>query len=134
MSTIGHPLSDLSNLLSPYIFAVNPPNAAMQVHCNSAFVPGGQWSGLLSQAQCLKAYSQYSGWDASSDIAWGGIFATFRNGVIMQGIAARRAQRQATSEEAQRFEKMMKPNGEFCWGLVQQYLANKRDAPEGSKL
>ncbi len=42
----------------------------------------------------------------------------FRNSVIMQGIAARYALRQASSDKAKENGMLMGPFGEFVWGLV----------------
>lgn len=52
---------------------------------------------------------------------WGDAFAMFRNGVIMQGIAARYAQRQASSEKAKEIGALMGPYGEFSWGLIERW-------------
>ena len=134
MSTIGHPLSDVSNLMSPYSFAVDPPNQAMQSHCNPAFIPPTRLQGLPVKEQCLDWYAQITGWDPAGDLAWGDIFATFRNGIIMQGIAARYAQRQASSEKAEEYAKMMVPNGQFSWGLVQRWLERHKKINEVPKL
>ena len=120
MSTIGHPLSDLANLLSPYSFAVDPPNTAMMSRTNFAFSPTAHTAGLPSRQQCTEWYRDTAGWDPSLELEWGDVFANFRNGVIMQGIAARYAQRQASSERAKEIGGYMVPYGEFSWGLVQR--------------
>ena len=134
MSTIGHPLSDVANLMSPYSFAVDPPNQAMQSHCNPAFVLTSRVPGIPLQKQCLEWYAETTGWNPVGDLAWGNIFATFRNGVIMQGIAARHAQRQASSEKAEEVAKMMGPNGQFSWGLIQRWLATHEKSTRVAKL
>ena len=121
MSTIGHPLSDLSNLLSPYCFAENPPNSALSSRTNAAFYPWSQTVGLPTRSQCVKWYAEVAGWDPSAEVGWGDTFATFRNGVIMQGIAARYALRQASSEKAKEIGELMGPYGDFTWGLIQRW-------------
>lgn len=126
MSTIGHPLSDLSNLLSPYSFAVDPPNSAMSARTNPAFSPSVDTQGLPSRLQCIQWYRGIAGWDPSAELDWGDIFANFRNAVIMQGIAARYAQRQASSEKAKEIGSLMGPYGEFCWGLVERRKTTDR--------
>lgn len=120
MSTVGHPLSDLSNLLSPYSFAVNPPNPAMAKLTNPAFTLSAATPGLPSPAECSQWYADVAGWDPSSVLEWGDVFANFRNSVIMQGIAARFAQRQASSVRAKEIGELMGPYGEFSWGLAQR--------------
>jgi aminoglycoside phosphotransferase (APT) family kinase protein len=128
MSTIGHPLSDLSNLLSPYTFAVNPPTSALSARTNPAFLPSSQTSGLPSRSQCIQWYAEVAGWDPASEVDWGDAFATFRNGVIMQGIAARYALRQASSEKAKEIGGLMGPYGEFSWGLIERWIGKEAKA------
>ena len=133
MSTIGHPLSDLANLLSPYSFAVDPPNDAMESYCNPAFHPSTRPSGLPQQSKCLEWYAEITGWNPADELEWGHIFATFRNGIIMQGVAARYAQRQASSEKANQVANMMDPNGRFSWGLIERWR-QRHPRREGAKL
>ena len=121
MSTIGHPLSDLSNLLSPYSFANHPPNDALSARTNPAFCPSAHTPGLPSRSQCVRWYTEVAGWDPSSELDWGDAFAAFRNSVIMQGIAARYAQRQASSEKAKEIGDSMGPYGDFSWGLIERW-------------
>lgn len=59
---------------------------------------------------------------------WGDTFATFRNGVIMQGIAARYALRQASSEKAKEIGDLMGPYGDFSWGLIERWKGKKAKA------
>ena len=118
MSTIGHPLSDLSNLLTPYTFAVDPPNSSLSSRTIRAFSTSASTPGLPSRSQCISWYAETAGWDPSSDRGWGDAFGVFRNSIIMQGIAARYALRQATSEKAKENGMLMGPFGEFVWGLV----------------
>lgn len=54
-------------------------------------------------------------------MGWGDTFACFRNGVIMQGIAARYALRQASSEKAKEIGDLMGEYGDFTWALIQQW-------------
>lgn len=126
MSTIGHPLSDLSNLLSPYSFAVDPPNSAMTPRTNEAFKSSARTPGLPSRAQCAQWYAEVAGWDPAPELEWGDTFANFRNSVIMQGIAARYAQRQASSEKAKEVGSLMGPYGEFTWGLADRLMRRKK--------
>lgn len=111
MSTIGHPLSDLVNLLNPYITANNGPNP------HPGFTTGAT-PGLPTQAQVVKWYGEIAGWDPVPDLTWGTAFSMFRQSCIMQGIAARVATRQASSEQAHLYANSVKPFAEFAWGLV----------------
>ncbi|KAL8682753.1 MAG: hypothetical protein Q9186_001264 [Xanthomendoza sp. 1 TL-2023] len=118
MSTLGHPLSDLSNLLSPFTFARQPPTEALSSRTNPAFSPSAATPGLPSRSKCMEWYADVAGWDPSAESGWGDAFGVFRNSVIMQGIAARYALRQASSAQAKGYAVQMRPFGEFAWGLV----------------
>lgn len=122
MSTVGHPLSDLSNLLSPYIFALRPSSEALASRTNPAFSKFATAPGLPSHSQCIKWYAEVAGWDPSHETDWGDAFGVFRNSVIMQGIAARYATRQASSAGAGEYAAQMRPFGEFAWGLVERLM------------
>ncbi len=49
---------------------------------------------------------------------WGDTFGVFRNGVVMHGIAARYALRQASSQRAQEHGSTMGAYSDFAWSLV----------------
>ena len=91
-----------------------------------------QTPGLPSRAQCVKWYADVAGWDPQASVDWGDMFACFRNGVIMQGIAARYALRQASSDKAKEIGDMMGPYGEFTWSLIQRW--KEKDAGKRAKL
>lgn len=117
MSTIGHPLSDVSNLLTPYTSA----NSKIAQSIGRAHVgfKDGATPGLPTKQQVLDWYYEVAGWRyTDTEIAWGDAFSTYRNAVIVQGIAARFAQRQASSEKAKEYASQMKPFGEVAWELV----------------
>lgn len=118
MSTIGHPLSDLNNLLAPYLWADKKRD--LQSRANEAFLPGAT-EGLPSREQLIAWYSEVAGWDPRPDFIWGDAFSTYRSAIIMQGIAARYALRQASSAQAQEYGQLTKPFSETAWGLVQDY-------------
>lgn len=130
MSTIGHPLADITNLLTPYITANNKLAQQMREDstaktatagpgaANTAFIPG-ETDGLPSKEQCLKWYSELAGWDPSSEMTWGEAFNVFKGAVIMQGIAARHAVRQASSERASEYGAAMGPMAAVAYDLVQ---------------
>lgn len=121
MSTIGHPLSDLSNLLSPYAFALQPSSSDLDSRMNPAFAPSASSPGLPTRSQCIDWYAEVTGWNPRADSRWGDSFNVFRNSVIMQGIAARYALRQASSEKAKEYAAQMGPFGQFAWDLLQRF-------------
>ena len=129
MSTIGHPLADLTNLLTPYTTSRNELARmlmAAQTGAGSskpAFIPGAT-PGLPTQAQCLQWYAETAGWEFSeAEIAWGDAFNVFKGAIIMQGIAARYAVRQASSERASEYGRAMRPFGEVAWNLTEEAMA-----------
>jgi aminoglycoside phosphotransferase (APT) family kinase protein len=115
MATIGHPLSDLANLLNPYVLAINPqgPNG------HPDFVPGAT-PGLPTEEQAINWYAEVARWNPAPDMTWGAAFGMLRSCVIMQGIAARYALRQASSANARSYAEMMIPFGELAWSLVEK--------------
>ncbi|PVI08025.1 APH-domain-containing protein [Periconia macrospinosa] len=119
MSTIGHPLSDINNLLSPYVTASSPKMEQIG-RANKAFLPGVT-EGLPTTSQLVSWYSEVAGWDPRPDLTWGDAFSTYRTAIIMQGIAARYALRQASSAQAKEYGAMMPPFAELAWDLVEEY-------------
>lgn len=119
MSTIGHPLSDINNLLGPYLTASNDKAVSIG-RAHKGFQPNAT-PGLPSRDQLIAWYSEVAGWDPRPDFTWGDAFSTYRSAIIMQGIAARYALRQASSTQAQSYGQMMKPYAEIAWDLVQEY-------------
>ncbi|MCJ1420829.1 hypothetical protein MMC32_007188 [Xylographa parallela] len=135
MSTIGHPLSDLANLLGPYTLAQPQPRPSIssqkssrpliESRSNPAFLANSGVPGLPSRNECIAIYAEAAGWDPrpehkgdTDESLWGDAFGVFRNSVIMQGIAARYALRQASSAQAQEIGALMGPFGEAAWTLV----------------
>lgn len=129
MSTIGHPLSDINNLLAPYLTA-SSSKAQSVGRAHAGFVPNAT-PGLPTRDQLIQWYSEVAGWDPRSDFTWGDAFSTYRSAIIMQGIAARYALRQASSAQAKEYGQMMKPFAEIAWELVDEY---KRQLKDKAKL
>jgi aminoglycoside phosphotransferase (APT) family kinase protein len=120
MSTVGHPLSDLTNMFTPYLSA-----DANTSKSQSEFKPGAT-PGLPTQAEVVRWYADVAGWDPASDVAWGAAFAMFRLTCIFQGIAARYAVRQASSAQAKETGALMHPWGQISWDLVNKAKAAAR--------
>lgn len=159
MSTIGHPLSDISNLLTPYFTARLDPRRSVNVH--PGFLPratrglptpdeitalyfsvvdappssppsssssSGSSSLELSLARNGAAAEQQQlllrrPGDRERELQWAQAFNIFRLAAICQGIAARQAGRQASSEQARRYGDAREPLAEFAWVLVQSARA-----------
>ncbi|KAF2677356.1 phosphotransferase enzyme family domain-containing protein [Lentithecium fluviatile CBS 122367] len=122
MSTIGHPLSDLSNLIAPWTYTTFSTHRR---NSSPPFSPSIMTSGLPSRAQVITWYAEVAGWDPAPELAWGTAFAMWRDSVIFQGIASRYAVRQASSLEAKKVGEEMIPVAEICWELVK--IAGEHD-------
>lgn len=117
MSTIGHPLSDLSNIMVPWTitsFSTDRRGA------NPAFVPNTTVPGLPGPQQIAAWYTELSGWDPAPELPWSRAFQMWRDTIVFQGIAARYAVRQASSLQAKYVGEEMVPASGICWELVQR--------------
>jgi aminoglycoside phosphotransferase (APT) family kinase protein len=112
MATVGHPLSDFCNVTSPYILE--------GADSSTESFQAGRTPGLPSREECMRWYHEVSGYDPVGDIVWGDAFFAFRGSVIMQGIAARFAARQASSARASDYGSRAKPFALSAWHRVQQ--------------
>lgn len=151
MATIGHPLSDISNLLTPYFTARLDP--ARSVNVRPGFKPratrglptpdeittlyfsvagsramgngnsngngdGSDRNGSASSLE-LSLPADAQARDRARELQWAQAFNMFRQAAICQGIAARQAGRQASSEKARRYADARFSLAEFAWELVQ---------------
>ena len=121
MSTIGHPLSDLVNMTTPYHMletsAYNKDVAAYR---------DGATPGLPTCKQLVAWYAEVAGWDPSPDMTWGIAFHFFRATCIFQGIAARYAVRQASSALAKANGEQRHMMGKIAWECVQAVQASAK--------
>ena len=86
---------------------------------NTDFIPGNT-PGLPTREQLVRLYADIAGWNPLPDIVWGDAFAIYRGAIIMQGIAARYARRQASSARAKEYAELVGPYGELGWEMVQK--------------
>lgn len=124
MSTIGHPLSDLANLIVPWTITAF---STERRNSHPAFAPNAVTPGLPTRDQAIAWYAEVAGWNPAQELAWGSAFAMFRDSIIFQGIASRYAVRQASSAQAKKVGAEMAPAAEICWELV-------RRAKESTKM
>ncbi|RDA90135.1 hypothetical protein CP533_0752 [Ophiocordyceps camponoti-saundersi (nom. inval.)] len=122
MSTIGHPLSDVCNFLTQYYTA---KQTEMAYFSNKAFLPG-QTPGLPTVEQIVSWYGEATSYDLRGDLTWGVAFNIFRLAAVVQGIAARYAARQASSEQAKVFATTRGPLAELAWQLEQEAAKKRR--------
>ena len=115
MSTIGHPLSDLANILNGF-YTVNLGLG----YLSPGFLPGVT-PGLPTADMVVDWYVEVAGWDPRPELTWAVAFSIFRSAAICQGIAARVAARQAnTNEQAKQYADAFRPLGEFAWEMVRK--------------
>ncbi|KAI0475319.1 acyl-CoA dehydrogenase family member 11 [Xylariaceae sp. FL0804] len=129
MSTVGHPLSDLANLLGPFF-----TQSASTSYAQSEWFRPGVTPGLPTPEIIMGWYSEVAGWDPRPEMHWAMAFNVFRSAAICQGIAARYATRQASSAEAKRYATAFKPLGEVAWSLVEQEMAKAAQKGGSHKL
>lgn len=96
LCTIGHPLADLCNLLSPYYWPESLFGKDFGFLNPKETLP----KGLPTVEQNLQYYSQIAGWDPVPSWTFGMVSAHYRFSVICHGIKARVARRQASSASA----------------------------------
>jgi aminoglycoside phosphotransferase (APT) family kinase protein len=130
MATIGHPLSDLVNLTGPWSWTATTSQSPKG---NSDEFKPGVTPGLPSLEQVVQWYSEASGYDAAKDLQWGNAFGGYRGAVIMQGIAARYARRQASGITAKNYAAQMKPYGVWAWTQVQEVKRRQDEERGGGK-
>lgn len=95
---------------------------------NPAFSVSARTPGLPSLSQCISRYTDLAGWDPRSEMRWAAAFGVLRNGVVVQGIAARYALRQASSEKANEYGGKIGVFGDLAWGLVAPTLGAEQHA------
>ncbi|POS88453.1 hypothetical protein EPUL_000144 [Erysiphe pulchra] len=112
MATIGHPLSDLSNLTTPIRIEIQPQAKLIELFT------------MDNKRELAKLYAETAGWDPSSDLSWGSAFAFFRLTAILQGIASRYALRQASSAKAMDMARCRHHAAQLTWEQVQMNMKN----------
>lgn len=134
MSTVGHPLSDLANIMHPFYIASGGTSSAMR-HAGSskAFLPG-RTPGLPAPAELMEWYAATAGWDPRPEMNWAVAFSVFRLSAICQGIAARVATRQASSDKARNHAEAMYPLAEFAWTLVEKEMKGGGQSGGGGSI
>ncbi|PPJ50104.1 hypothetical protein CBER1_04830 [Cercospora berteroae] len=133
MATIGHPLSDIVNLTSPWVSA-DSPLAKSIGRANDRFKDGNT-PGLPTRKEVLQWYHEVVDWEYSEkELTWGDAFGLYRGAIICQGIAARYAVRQASSPNAQEYGVQARPMGEMAWLDVQKYEKQAREEQGKARL
>ena len=130
MSTIGHPLSDFVNMVTPWTLTNNKFN--IRASANPAFersVPG-----LPTLDQCISWYFEVAGWSPKPELGWAAAFWAFRTSVVLQGIGARYAARQASGPLAQFYGSQMKPHAQLAIHLIDMAKRRRSETAEDRKV
>ncbi|KAJ5713996.1 uncharacterized protein N7483_011177 [Penicillium malachiteum] len=121
MSTIGHSLSDIANVIQPWTILSMSSFAAQQLLL--PFQPTAGIMGLPSILDCLEWYASVAGWDPQSEMIWADAFSLFRMSAVRQGISARHATRQASVSTAVEIGRGMS----VCAALTLRLVSKMRD-------
>lgn len=133
MATVGHPLSDVCNFLTNFYTArrqeeveqastsasASASGPSISPHDTSPFLPG-RTPGLPTADDVVRWYAEASGYDPRGELTWGMAFSIFKLAAVCQGIAARYAVRQASSEKARQHAEARGPMAEFAWALAKE--------------
>ncbi|RVD81413.1 uncharacterized protein DFL_009277 [Arthrobotrys flagrans] len=129
LSTLGHPLSDLANLLTPFSY-INPEvTVPAEISAHKYNNDLKTLPGVPTPVELLGWYKDIAGWDPAPDMNFAFAFTLMRGSAIFHGIAARHAMRVASS--AQAYE-----NGEKRWGyseLAWEYTKKHKKEVESRK-
>ncbi|KAK4570489.1 hypothetical protein LTR86_002569 [Recurvomyces mirabilis] len=137
MSTVGHPYADLTNLIQPWTIS-NATESWPRIHADTAFLKpsksnstNSEYPGLPTREEAVAWYEETAGYKIpEKELAWATSFALFRDSIIFQGIAARYATRQASSDKAMTYGRERTPYAEMAWEMVDKIKQGNR----GSKL
>lgn len=118
LSTLGHPLADLANLLQPW----DIPSDGLEGTILVGLQDQPESAGVPPIDEMMKLYCR----EASRPypiLPWRAVvsFSMFRLAVILQGIAARVAAGNASSEEAQSVAKGFKPLGRHAEKIARDF-------------
>lgn len=131
LSTLGHPLSDLANLMQPYDIPFTGLEDSILMGVKDLPESEGKVPpvGELLQLYCKCAGRKYpiDKWRVAVS------FSAFRLAVIIQGIAARVVMKQASSEEAKEVARGYKPLGRLATRIAEEEDAQSQ-APAKAKL
>ncbi|KAA1118597.1 hypothetical protein PGTUg99_013487 [Puccinia graminis f. sp. tritici] len=127
LSTLGHPYSDLANLLQPW-YAPSSLSVGYQPSLLLGFrdLPFDQMPIQITADDLLKKYCELSGKDYPL-VNWecAVSFAFFRLAVIAQGIAARIAKGQASSARASEYGSKFQIIGKYAIDTIEIYEQKK---------
>lgn len=115
LSTIGHPLSDLANFLQPFYVPYDAEEGFLGFKNSPEALP------VPGADELLKVYCSISNENYPID-RWlfAVAFSFFRLSVILQGIAARVARKQASSAKAKSFAARFKQVAYMALDIVDQ--------------
>lgn len=107
LSTLGHPLSDFSYFCMNWRLPTGLGNSDL----SALSIP--------TEDDVIRQYCDLTGRDGISNWSFYLIFNLFRIAAILQGVAARAAQGNASNEQAAKKGALAKPISEYAWSLVE---------------
>lgn len=115
LSTIGHPLSDVANLLQPFYVPASSDAGMLGFKNSKEALPVPEADELM-QVYCAKLGQAYpiERW------LFAVTFSFFRLSVILQGIAARVARKQASSAQAKSYASRFKQVAQLGLDIVDE--------------
>ncbi|KAF3906769.1 hypothetical protein AA313_de0205654 [Arthrobotrys entomopaga] len=134
LSTLGHPLSDLANLLTPFSYIdptvpIPPEFSNHQFNKDLKSLPGVPTPGEL-----LGWYADIAGWNPSPDMNFAFAFTLMRGSAIFHGIAARYAMRVASSAKARENGEKRWGYSELAWAYTKKHEEEVEQRKEKAKL
>eukprot|EP00158_Paraphelidium_tribonemae_P007212 Partr_v1_DN28155_c0_g1_i1_m55989 putative Acyl-CoA dehydrogenase family, member len=121
LCTIGHPLSDLANMLIPFLMDRDEFGVVQRGlrDCVDPSIPSLE---VLLKRYCSNTGRQYPIQDWRFCMA----FSLFRMSVILQGVAARINTGQATSAQAEMYASMAVPSAMKSWSIIRGDLKKSK--------
>ena len=83
-------------------------------------------TGLPSRQELIQWYAAGGGWGIAKWMPWGDAFGSFKATIIVQGIAARWAQRQASGQEAKGLAQQLSGWASITMKLIEEAVTNRR--------
>lgn len=128
LTTNGHPIFDLSNLLQPWVF----PSQMNRTFSNFPIDPSPLF--IQKMLDEYKHIHEPESWDPSKVWKQGTVFALYRVAVILHGIAARVERGVASSTEAKKVARLFPEVGEFAFKVMNDDSFGSGSSTSDSKL
>ena len=112
LSTLGDPLADMSYVMMSWIMPADGRSGLAGLDLEMLGIP--------SSRELIERYCRAMGWEAVADLSWYFAFNLFRLAGIMQGIAKRRLDGTAVSDDAERLAAQTVPVANMAWDFARK--------------